>query len=74
MYAAESMLRLLCSVFETDTANVALLSGSCISLAGGCGAVAAGNVVPEQWGYCGWSFLNSHHELLVVEDASKDAR
>lgn len=27
-----------------------------------------------RWGFCGWSFLNSHHELLVVEDMDVDAR
>jgi hypothetical protein len=31
-------------------------------------AAAAGAVdvcVVYRWGFCGWSFLNSHHELLV---------
>jgi GAF domain-containing protein len=28
----------------------------------------------NRWGFCGWSFLNSHHELLVVEDMDSDAR
>lgn len=28
----------------------------------------------RRWGFCGWSFLNAHHELLVVEDMDADAR
>ena len=27
-----------------------------------------------RWGYCGWSFLNDNHELLVVEDLTQDTR
>lgn len=30
--------------------------------------------VHRRWGFCGWSFLNSHHELLVVQDMDADAR
>ncbi|GBF95008.1 hypothetical protein Rsub_07509 [Raphidocelis subcapitata] len=69
----ESMLRLLCAVFGTDTASCALLTGECIHIAGGCGALWP-CVCPDRWGFCGWSFLNAVHELLVIEDLDADAR
>ena len=70
---AESVLRLLCEVFQVETATVALLTGECIYLTGACGALPV-CVCPDRWGFCGWSFLNAVHELLVVEDMSTDAR
>lgn len=39
----------------------------------GCGSLSPG-VCPDRWGFCGWSFLNDNHELLVVEDLKRDAR
>jgi hypothetical protein len=58
------MLRLLCKVFGVQTATVALLTGEAIYITGACGALEA-CVCPDRWGFCGWSFTNSTHELLV---------
>eukprot|EP00775_Hariotina_reticulata_P005278 gene5278-5513_t len=69
----EGMLRLLCKVFGVETATVALLTGEAIYITGACGALPV-CICPDRWGFCGWSFLNSHHELLIVEDMTKDAR
>lgn len=69
----ESMLRLLCTIFDTDTATCALLTGECIYIVAGCGALYP-CVCPDRWGFCGWSFLNSVHEMLVIEDMDTDAR
>ncbi|WIA42087.1 hypothetical protein OEZ86_009363 [Tetradesmus obliquus] len=69
----EGMLRLLCTVFNVETATVALLTGEAIYITGACGALPT-CICPDRWGFCGWSFVNSHHELLVVEDMDKDAR
>ncbi|KAI8471183.1 MAG: kinase-like domain-containing protein, partial [Monoraphidium minutum] len=69
----EAMLRLLCAVFDTDTATCALLTGECIYIVGGCGAIQP-CICPDRWGFCGWSFLNAVHELLVIEDMDTDAR
>lgn len=52
---------------------VTLLTGDIIYITGACGALAPG-ICPSRWGFCGWSFLNSMHELLVCEDLSSDAR
>jgi GAF domain-containing protein len=69
----ESVLRLLCTVFDTDTATVALLTGECVYLTGACGGLWP-CICPDRWGFCGWSFLNANHELLVIEDMEKDLR
>jgi hypothetical protein len=37
--SAESMLRLLCYVFNVETATVALLTGEAIYITGACGAL-----------------------------------
>ena len=64
---AESVLRLACKVFDTEMACVTMLTGDAYSIIHGTGTLAPGPA-PAQWGFCGWSFLNSCHELLVVED------
>lgn len=69
----ESMLRLLCTVFDTESATCALLTGECIYIVGGCGVLYP-TICPDRWGFCGWSFINAVHELLVVEDMDCDAR
>jgi hypothetical protein len=63
------MLRLLCKVFDVETATVALLTGQAIYITAACGALPT-CVCPDRWGFCGWSFLNSHHELLVSDQAT----
>lgn len=73
MLFAEAMLRVLCHVFDVETANVALLTGECIYITGGCGVVGPG-ICPDRWGFCGWSFVNANHEMLVCEDLTQDAR
>lgn len=60
------MLRLLCTAFGGDTASVAFLTGDSIQVRG-CGVLSCG-ACPERWGFCGWSFLEHTHTLLVVED------
>lgn len=70
---AESTLRLLCKVFDVETATVSLLTGERIHLVAACGALAP-TICPDRWGFCGWSFLNSTHELNVVEDMEADTR
>jgi len=45
---AESMLRLLCTIFDTDTATCALLTGECIYIVAGCGALYP-CVCPDRW-------------------------
>lgn len=59
---AESTLRLLCKVFDVETATVSLLTGERIYLVGACGALPV-CVCPDRWGFCGWSFLNPNHEV-----------
>eukprot|EP00877_Chromochloris_zofingiensis_P005777 jgi/Chrzof1/151/Cz01g05080.t1 len=69
----ESMLRLLCIAFDVESTAVGLLTGEYIHVSGGCGALSCG-ICPDRWGFCGWSFINANHELLVIEDMSKDTR
>jgi hypothetical protein len=42
------MLRLLCAVFDTNTATCALLTGECIYLVGACGALWP-TICPDRW-------------------------
>lgn len=69
----EGVLRLACKVFDTDMACITMLTGDAYSIVQGTGMLAPGPA-PAQWGFCGWSFLNSCHELLVVEDLAQDLR
>jgi hypothetical protein len=62
---AESTLRLLCKVFDVETATVSLLTGERIYLVGACGALPV-CVCPDRWGFCGWSFLNPNHEVSIT--------
>ena len=70
---AESMLRLACKIFDCDMACCTLLTGDAYHVLAGAGILRPG-VCPDRWGFCAWSFLNSNHELLVVEDVKKDVR
>ena len=69
---AESVLRLACKVFDTEIACITMLTGDAYTIINGTGL--APGPAPAQWGFCGWSFLNSWHELLVVEDLQQDLR
>ena len=71
--AAESMLRLACKVFECDMACCTLLTGDAYHVLAGAGILRPG-ICPDRWGFCAWSFLNSNHELVVVEDTKNDIR
>ena len=73
MRFAESILRLLCTIFDTDTATCALLTGKAIYLTGACGVLSVCEC-PARWGFCGWSFLNANHDMLIVEDMDQDNR
>lgn len=70
---AESLLRLVCKVFNCDMASCTLLTGDAYHIVVGTGVLLPG-ICPDRWGFCAWSFLNSNHELLVVEDLKKDVR
>ena len=70
---AESLLRLVCKVFSCDMASCTLLTGTAYHIVAATGLLLPG-ICPDRWGFCAWSFLNSNHELLVVEDLKKDAR
>lgn len=70
---AESLLRLACKVFRCDMACCTLLTGDAYNVIGGAGILRPG-VCPDRWGFCAWSFLNSNHELLIVEDTKIDVR
>lgn len=70
---AESMLRLACKIFDCDMACCTLLTGDAYHVLAGAGILRPG-ICPDRWGFCAWSFLNSNHELLVVEDVKKDVR
>ena len=71
--SAESLLRLVCKVFCCDMASCTLLTGDAYHIVAGTGLLLPG-ICPARWGFCAWSFLNSNHELLVVEDLKQDAR
>ena len=70
---AESMLRLACKIFDCDMACCTLLTGDAYHVLAGAGILRPG-ICPDRWGFCAWSFLNSNHELLVVEDVKRDVR
>ena len=70
---AESMLRLACKVFGCDMACCTLLTGDAYHVLAGAGILRPG-ICPDRWGFCAWSFLNSNHELVVVEDTKNDIR
>eukprot|EP00884_Botryococcus_braunii_P014358 jgi/Botrbrau1/22923/Bobra.0030s0002.2 len=70
----DCMLRVLCTVFKTDTAFISVITGDTIRLANGCGMVGAGMCPPQRLGLCGWSFLTPCNQLLVVENTLQDAR
>ncbi len=70
---AESMLRLACKIFSCDMACCTLLTGDAYHVLAGAGILRPG-ICPDRWGFCAWSFLNSNHELLVVEDLKNDVR
>ena len=72
-FLAESLLHLVCKVFSCDMALCTLLTGVAYHIVAGTGVLVPG-ICPDRWGFCAWSFLNSNHELLVVEDLKKDAR
>ena len=71
--SAESLLRLACKVFDAEMGCVTMLTGDAYLIVHGCDPLSPGPA-PFQWGFCGWSFLNSCHELLVVEDLREDLR
>ncbi|KAL3147321.1 hypothetical protein ABBQ32_002806 [Trebouxia sp. C0010 RCD-2024] len=68
-----SILRLACKVFASDMACCSLLTGDAYHVIAGTGPLLPG-ICPDRWGFCAWSFLNSNHELLVVEDLKNDVR
>lgn len=69
----ESILRLVCKIFESDMACCTLLTGDAYHILAGVGIMDPG-ICPDRWGFCAWSFLNSNHELLVIEDLKEDLR
>lgn len=73
MLCADSILRLACKVFASDMACCSLLTGDAYHVIAGTGPLLPG-ICPDRWGFCAWSFLNSNHELLVVEDLKNDVR
>ncbi len=70
---ADGMLTMLCSCFGMESAALTLLTGQAIHVCHANGDLAPG-ICPDRWGFCGWSFLSPHHEVMVVEDLAEDAR
>mmetsp|Transcript_23522 Transcript_23522/g.51619 ORF Transcript_23522/g.51619 Transcript_23522/m.51619 type:complete len:903 (+) Transcript_23522:219-2927(+) len=69
----ESILRLVQSIFKSPSALVALFGDKRIFIKDAQGAFGRGDF-PWRWSFCGWTMASDTHQIMVIPDATKDAR
>eukprot|EP00884_Botryococcus_braunii_P023548 jgi/Botrbrau1/9878/Bobra.0080s0013.1 len=70
----DCMLRVLCTVFGTDTSYISLITGDVIYLPAAHGMIPPGVKCPRERGLCAWTCVSPVNELLVIEDSRLDSR
>ncbi|GFR42473.1 hypothetical protein Agub_g3381 [Astrephomene gubernaculifera] len=68
-----SILKLVQSIFEAPAALVALFDDRRIFVRDAEGAFKRGDF-PWRWSFCGWTMASKNHQIMVIPDATKDAR
>ena len=69
---AGNIMNLMCTVFNTPSALVALIGEESIYIADAINFKKGD--FPWRMSFCAHSMTPANHQVLVVEDASKDAR
>ncbi|GLC34060.1 hypothetical protein PLESTB_000832900 [Pleodorina starrii] len=68
-----SILKLVQSIFEAPAALVALFDDRRIFVRDAEGAFKRGDF-PWRWSFCGWTMASKNDQIMVIPDATKDAR
>ncbi|KXZ51728.1 hypothetical protein GPECTOR_11g175 [Gonium pectorale] len=68
-----SILKLVQSIFEAPAALVALFDDRRIFIRDAEGAFQRGDF-PWRWSFCGWTMASKNDQIMVIPDATKDAR
>ncbi|KAG2501254.1 hypothetical protein HYH03_001061 [Edaphochlamys debaryana] len=68
-----SILKLVQSIFEAPAALVALFDDRRIFIRDAEGAFKRGDF-PWRWSFCGWTMASKNDQIMVIPDATKDAR
>ncbi|KAL6763903.1 mixed lineage protein kinase [Haematococcus lacustris] len=69
----ETILKLVRSIFQAPTALVALFSDRHIRVIQGGGLFDRGDV-PWRQSFCAWTMASQQNQVMVINDAQKDAR
>lgn len=67
------LVDLMCKVFNTQNALVAILDQERVFIKEGTGMFQRGDF-PWRWSFCGWSLASHCHQDFIVPDARTDAR
>eukprot|EP00884_Botryococcus_braunii_P002388 jgi/Botrbrau1/1214/Bobra.0163s0022.1 len=67
------IVELMCKVFHTENALVAILEGERVFIREATGMFHRGDF-PWRWSFCGWSLASHCHQDLIIQDAHNDAR
>lgn len=68
-----TILKLVAAIFQAPATLVALFDDKRIFIRDSEGAFQRGDF-PWRWSFCGWTMASKNDQIMVIPDASKDAR
>eukprot|EP00878_Enallax_costatus_P021607 GHUV01022891.1.p1 GENE.GHUV01022891.1~~GHUV01022891.1.p1 ORF type:complete len:205 (+),score=46.00 GHUV01022891.1:313-927(+) len=69
----QNILKLVCSIFNTNHALIALLFDRRVYITNGTGNFQEGDF-PWRYSFCGWTMTSEQHTVMVIHGAEQDAR
>jgi len=69
----DNILKLVTSIFQCPAALCALFDDKRIFIRNSTGGFARGDF-PWRWSFCGWTMASQQDQIMVIPDATKDAR